>query len=123
MMLFKSSKTLCNLLRLTPKEGMVIYSEESVRITDNSQIRKPLQVEVRVFADLRKCINDNFTSNPTEAFSLDLESGTTIAQLMTLLEITNSETIIALVNGLRQPHDVLLQDGDRVGLFPPVGGG
>lgn len=76
-----------------------------------------------MFADLRKAIAASITTDPTEAFSLELAAGTTVQEMMEILAIKDSETIIALVNGLRQPHDFVLQDGDRVGLFPPVGGG
>jgi molybdopterin converting factor small subunit len=42
---------------------------------------------------------------------------------MKVIGIPEDAVTISLVNGLRQPLDYMLKDGDRVGLFPPLGGG
>lgn len=80
-----------------------------------------MKVEVRVFANLRTTVKGDF--DPKEAFVLELPEGSTLQVLLEHLGIANDPTIIGLVNGLRQSPEHVLIAGDRVGLFPPVGGG
>lgn len=47
----------------------------------------------------------------------------TIQDLMQALNVPAEEVKIIFVNGCGAQADTILQDGDRVGLFPPVGGG
>ncbi len=49
--------------------------------------------------------------------------GTDICDLLRQLSIPESEARIIFVNGIGVEKDALLHDGDRVGIFPPVGGG
>ncbi len=49
--------------------------------------------------------------------------GTDVYDLLRQLSIPESEARIIFVNGIGVEKDVLLHDGDRVGIFPPVGGG
>lgn len=80
-----------------------------------------MKVDVRVFANLRNAIKTE--SDAKEAFQLEMPEGSTLHDLLDNLGIANDPTIIGLINGLRQSHDYVLVEGDRVGLFPPVGGG
>ena len=49
--------------------------------------------------------------------------GTDVRDLLLRLAIPESEAKIIFVNGIGVEKDALLHDGDRVGIFPPVGGG
>jgi sulfur carrier protein ThiS len=49
--------------------------------------------------------------------------GLTVAGLMAALGLSPDEVKVAFVNGLHAGMDQELKDGDRVGLFPAVGGG
>ena len=49
--------------------------------------------------------------------------GTDVCALLRQLSIPESEARIIFVNGIGVEKDALLHDGDRVGIFPPVGGG
>ena len=49
--------------------------------------------------------------------------GTDVCDLLRQLSIPESEARIIFVNGIGVEKDALLHDGDRVGIFPPVGGG
>ena len=39
------------------------------------------------------------------------------------LNIPAKDAKLIFINNIRKEHDTLLQDGDRLGIFPPVGGG
>lgn len=80
-----------------------------------------MKVEVRVFANLRNTIKIDLDTR--ESFILEMPEGSTLYNLLERLGVAQDPTIIGLVNGLRQTHDYALQEGDRVGFFPPVGGG
>ena len=82
-----------------------------------------LHIEVRVFAYLRQQICSEVTSDPNEVFRIAVPQGTTLEKLLIILNLPTDQPIITLVNGLRQPFNYLLLNEDRVGLFPPVGGG
>lgn len=80
-------------------------------------------VEVRVFATLRQCLDPTLTDDPSEPFNVQLPSGSTLKTLLERLCLNLEDPLIPLVNGLREPFAYPLSDGDRVGVFPPVGGG
>jgi molybdopterin converting factor small subunit len=46
-----------------------------------------------------------------------------VAGLIDSLGIPRSQVFTVLVNGRHAAMDAVLQPGDRVSLFPPVGGG
>lgn len=54
---------------------------------------------------------------------LDLGEGHTVADALALLGIPVAEAKLCFVNGHRQEPDGCLQDGDELGIFPPIGGG
>lgn len=47
----------------------------------------------------------------------------TLRDLVGFLDMPESEVKISFVNGVLAEPEHQLQEGDRVGLFPPVGGG
>ena len=49
--------------------------------------------------------------------------GTDVRDLLLRLAIPESEAKIIFVERYWRREDALLHDGDRVGIFPPVGGG
>lgn len=73
-----------------------------------------MKLEVRFFATLRKKYNN--------IENIEIENNATVEDLLDNLEI-DKETTIVIVNGKSQLLDYKLKDNDRVGLFPPVGGG
>jgi molybdopterin converting factor small subunit len=79
-----------------------------------------MNVEVRLYAGLRDA-----PGRPSGAvFSVPLAEGATLFDLFSHLGIQQDLVHLAIVNG-RILHDraVPLAGGDRVALFPPVGGG
>jgi len=78
-----------------------------------------MKLEVRLFATLR----DIFPKEKRGMDLIHIEEGKTIGDLINHLELPKDTPLIVMVNGRRELDDVVLQDGDRVGIFPPVGGG
>ena len=73
-------------------------------------------IEIKCFATLAKFVPDNGDDYPFEA-------GETVASLMNKLGIPADDVSLMFVNSARAYLHTELKDGDRVGLFPPVGGG
>jgi sulfur carrier protein ThiS len=74
-----------------------------------------MNIEVKCFATLAR--------RTPEGGSLEIEAGATPADVMARLGIDPDEVKIIFVNGVHAKADSPLKDGDRLGLFPPVGGG
>lgn len=81
-----------------------------------------MKLEVRLFAGL-KCNNRDLPCCDQNEFDLEVPEGTTLADLQGLLQLESKYPLIYMVNGLAQKHDWVVTQGDRVGIFPPVGGG
>jgi molybdopterin converting factor small subunit len=70
-----------------------------------------------------KCYATLAPLTPSNADALPIREGETVLDLMTRLSIPETEIKIVFVNGVNAPLNQPLADGDRVGVFPPVGGG
>ena len=60
---------------------------------------------------------------PENADNFTVQEGTTVAMLIRELNIPADTVKLIFVNGKKQDTAYVLKPGDRVGLFPPVGGG
>lgn len=58
-----------------------------------------------------------------EAIEVQLPEGSKVADLLDKLGIPENETKQVFVNGRLQLSDYVLQDGEEVGIFPPIAGG
>ena len=72
-------------------------------------------IEVRCFASLVK--------HAPAGGCAKLVAPDTVGDLIRALGIPAGEVAIIFVNGAHAAEATVLQDGDRVGLFPAVGGG
>ena len=79
-----------------------------------------MQVEVRLFATLRRYL-PGLTAG--QAQRLTLPDGATVADLLAALGVPDSESQHAFVNDFGVELNRVLHEGDRVGVFPQVGGG
>jgi molybdopterin synthase sulfur carrier subunit len=61
--------------------------------------------------------------DPHQGLSLEIQPGTSVAQVMARLGLPAKEVTLIMVDGRRQEPDYMLQGGERLGLFPPIGGG
>jgi molybdopterin converting factor small subunit len=77
-------------------------------------------IKVRLYATLRK-----YHPGPSigEPLVIRLDDGTKLDNLFDKLKIPKEEVKVILVNGRREEGSYSFQDGDRVGIFSPIGGG
>ena len=61
--------------------------------------------------------------NPHQGFTLEVAPGATVAQAVAALGLPAPEVTLIMVDGRRQEADFSLQGSERLGLFPPIGGG
>ena len=78
------------------------------------------EIEVRLYASLRK-----YQPNPTsgEPVIVFLDDKAKLRNIFNKLGFSKKNVAITMVNGKSEEEDYFLQDGDRVGLFPLIGGG
>jgi len=60
---------------------------------------------------------------PEGAGGVNIRPGMTVAELVEPLGIPLSDTKLIFVDGRKASLDTKLNGGERVGIFPPVGGG
>ena len=73
-------------------------------------------IQLKCFATLAGYMPKNNEDYPVEA-------GETIRSLVEKLGMPIDDVTLMFVNSVRSDLDTEIKDGDRVGLFPPVGGG
>ena len=61
--------------------------------------------------------------NPYQGITLTVAPGATVAQVIERLGLPAPEVTLIMVDGRRQEADCSLQGSERLGLFPPIGGG
>lgn len=79
-----------------------------------------MHVTVKLYATLHRYGQGEQAGMP---FEIELPEDATLLNLIDQLKIPPEETRITFVNGIIQERDWKLQDGDAVGMFPPIGGG
>jgi sulfur carrier protein ThiS len=77
---------------------------------------------VRIHLEYAAVIDLRTLPNNTE---LDLQKGSTVADVLRLAGVRENQLgyVIPAINGARRRVDTVLQDGDRLSLRLPVGGG
>jgi len=79
-----------------------------------------INIEVRLFAYLREL----FPSDSRGLKKMEIKNDLTIDRLMDEVGIVEKEIMIVMINGLRKlDYNETMKEGDRVAIFPPVGGG
>ena len=73
-------------------------------------------IEIKCFATLARFLPENNEDYP-------VEPGETIRSLVEKIGMPVDDVTLMFVNAVRSDLDTEIRDGDRVGLFPPVGGG
>lgn len=72
-------------------------------------------IEVKLFA--------YFRDNRGKSVNVEYYPGITILDIVKELDIDPELVSISLINGRHQPLEKEVEDGKKVFLFPPVGGG
>lgn len=73
-------------------------------------------IDLRLFATLAKYM-------PPDADHYTVRSGMTVSDLLERLEVPAAEVKLIFINGTKGHLSSGLRGGERVGIFPPVGGG
>jgi len=79
-----------------------------------------MHVGVRLYAGLGEAGSGATRGDP---IALELEEGATVRTAIEALGLPQERIHLIFVNGTARRLDHPLANGDRVGLFPPVGGG
>jgi molybdopterin converting factor small subunit len=79
-----------------------------------------MKVEVRLFAFLERYLPPYASG---DAASLDVPPGTTVREVIELLEIPNDLSCLTVINGRDASPEQLLAPGDVLSMFPPLAGG
>lgn len=73
-------------------------------------------IQIKLFATLQKFM-------PPSAEKYAIEAGTTVGSLLQQLDIPPDRIKLVFIDGVRAELTSTLKGGERVGIFPPVGGG
>jgi len=79
-----------------------------------------MNIEVNFFASLMR-YKPGGTGR--DFWDVMCNEGTTVADLLNLFGVPVGEVKLIFINGLHVKDKAFLKDGDRVGIFPLVGGG
>ncbi len=77
-----------------------------------------MKIEVRIFSTLRK-----FVSGSEKPIKVNIDEEATINDLLNFINIPPQKVKFTFVNFRQEPFPYRLKEGDRVGIFPPSGGG
>ena len=75
-----------------------------------------VRIRIKLFATLQSFM-------PASAENYAIETGTTIRTLLRQLDIPENKAKLIFIDGIKAELTTALQGGERVGIFPPVGGG
>ena len=73
-------------------------------------------IQIKLFAGLQKFM-------PVSAENYAIEPGITVGSLLQQLGIPQDMIKLVFINSVRAELTSTLKGGERVGIFPPVGGG
>jgi molybdopterin converting factor small subunit len=73
-------------------------------------------VELKLFATLNKYL-------PADADRFAINAGSSVFDVIKALQIPEKEAKLIFVNGSKGSLETVLKGGERIGIFPPVGGG
>jgi molybdopterin converting factor small subunit len=79
-------------------------------------------LDIALFAGLI-CSNPNLSGHGQREFKHEIPDNITVRQLRDLLGIDPILPLLVMVNNHGETEETVLCDGDRVALFPPIGGG
>jgi len=79
-----------------------------------------VKIEFRLFGPAARYMPG---STRDGVYKLKLDQGTKVKELLDSLEIPLDFRKIVLVNGLDSDEEAVLEDGDRLAVFPPLAGG
>ena len=79
-----------------------------------------MRIEIHLYASLAKYLPDGSHNKSCVA---EIPDHATIGDLIDRFNLTEKSVKLIFRNGIHADRSSALSDGDRVGIFPPVGGG
>ena len=79
-------------------------------------MQRETKIQLKLFANLQA-----FTPPAADHFSI--KAGITVGELLAQLDIPEDQIKLVFVDGVKSERTTILRGGERVGIFPPVGGG
>ncbi|QTA92711.1 MoaD/ThiS family protein [Desulfonema magnum] len=73
-------------------------------------------IEIKLFATLSKFL-------PPDPDKFPISPGIKVRDVIRELKVPPEDVRIIFINSVRKDIDTVLQGGERVGIFPPLGGG
>jgi len=74
------------------------------------------QIQLKLFATLHEF-------EPPSSENYSIEQGMSIRDLLEKLDVPPAKARLIFINGIKADLTATLEGGERVGIFPPVGGG
>ena len=79
-----------------------------------------MKVEINLYATLARYLPDKVRQKDR---IMEVKDGITIGDLLQQLDIPTEKAKLVFLDGVHADVGTVLQDGSRIGIFPPVGGG
>jgi len=79
-----------------------------------------MKIEVNLYATLKKYLKNE---NGGNSAIIDVKEGVCVKDVIQKLKIPLDSVKLIFINGVHARAGSTLNEGDRLGLFPPVGGG
>ena len=79
-----------------------------------------MKIEIHLFASLTQYMDHDVIE---QGNMLEIDDGSKVRELLQKLKVPLESVKLVFINGIHGEIDASLQEGDRVGVFPPVGGG
>ena len=79
-----------------------------------------MKIEVGLYATLQKYLPPGAEGR---VCTLAVRDGTTGREILDMLGVPAAITRLTLLNGQQAPPEATLNEGDKLSLFPPIGGG
>ena len=84
--------------------------------TTEIESTRQIHIQIKLFATLQIFM-------PASAENYAIETGTSIRALLQQLDIPEDKAKLIFIDGLKAEPTTILKGGERIGIFPPVGGG
>jgi molybdopterin converting factor small subunit len=73
-------------------------------------------IQIKLFATLREFM-------PPSSDTFGIEQGISVRELLEQLNLPPDKAKLIFINGVKADLTSTLEGGERIGIFPPVGGG
>ena len=77
---------------------------------------KDSYIQLKLFAGLQKY-------QPPDPENHPIEAGITVGAVLAQLDVPKNQIKLIFIDGVKAKLNTILRGGERVGIFPPVGGG